>query len=313
MERKNITSYQKDGFASLHPAVQFLYFMTVISFAMFFRHLIFLLLSFLGASLYLWYLKRKAAAAFLGHLAFPVIVLFTVFNPLFSHEGSTILLYFPNGNPLTEESIWFGLHSGIMLGCVLIWCSCIYEIFTSDKLMGLFGSYAPSFTLLISMVFRFIPKCYGQFKRIREVWNAAPQGKRQGKRQGKGQGKRKGQITRNFQIVSIVTTWALETSVETAESMRARGYGIGRRRQFQKVFWEQRDTFFCILFLIGAGIELWAIAEKKIFMTYYPVLRMNEMSPGAGIFYGIETVLCLIPFLMGIWEELRWHYWKSGI
>lgn len=33
-------------------------------------------------------------------------------NPAFSHEGRTILRYLPSGNPLTLESILYGIAQG---------------------------------------------------------------------------------------------------------------------------------------------------------------------------------------------------------
>ena len=37
-------------------------------------------------------------------------------NPAFNHEGATLLTYLPSGNPLTLESILYGLAAGARLG-----------------------------------------------------------------------------------------------------------------------------------------------------------------------------------------------------
>lgn len=62
------------------------------------------------------YLKgRKTVKVFLIGML-PVCLLTMVMNPLFSHAGATMLFYMRNGNPVTLESIVYGLASGLMLG-----------------------------------------------------------------------------------------------------------------------------------------------------------------------------------------------------
>ena len=45
----------------------------------------------------------------------PACLLMMVINPLFSHEGATMLFYLKDGNPVTLESILYGV------GSVLCW------------------------------------------------------------------------------------------------------------------------------------------------------------------------------------------------
>ena len=63
----------------------------------------------------------------------PVFLISAAVNPLFNHQGITLILYLKNGNPLTLESILYGLAAGVMLVSVLNWFSCYQVVMTSDK------------------------------------------------------------------------------------------------------------------------------------------------------------------------------------
>ena len=202
---------KKDVFSTYHPVVNFLYFVLVIGCSMFVMHPVFLACSCLGGLAYYLYLSRWKAVKTTLWMMLPVFVLSAVLNPLFTHQGVTLLWYFPNGNPLTLESILYGLGAGVMLVCVLNWFSCYQVVMTSDKFIYLFGKVIPAMSLILSMVFRFVPKFKAQIEKVstsqkcigRDVTNGSiPARARHG-----------------MKILSVMTTWALENSVETADSM----------------------------------------------------------------------------------------------
>ena len=96
-----------------HPAVSFSYFALVIACAMFFMHPLCLALSLLGAGC--------CAAQLVGGRGLrqrivwllPMALLAALVNPAFVHQGTTILTYFPSGNPLTLESMFYGVAAAI--------------------------------------------------------------------------------------------------------------------------------------------------------------------------------------------------------
>lgn len=77
-------------------------------------------------------------------------------NPLFIHNGETVL-FFMNDNPITLEAIIYGGVSSLMIVGVLLWCRCYGAILTTDKFLYLFGRLIPKLGLILSMAFRFIP------------------------------------------------------------------------------------------------------------------------------------------------------------
>ena len=296
---------RQDVFGSYHPLVNFLYFVLVLGCSMFVMHPVFLLCSLAGGLGYYLYLKRGKALKTMLWLMLPVFLLAALVNPLFTHEGATILTYFRSGNPLTLESIVFGLGTGVMLVSVVNWFSCYQEVMTSDKFIYLFGKAIPAMSLVLSMVFRFVPKFKAQIERVstaqkcigRDVTNGTvPQ-----------------KAWHGMKILSVMTTWALENSVETADSMKSRGYGLRGRNNFSIYRFDSRDRLVMALMGLMGLVVLGGIGTKTVQFFYYPVLRMNETTPWAVLVYVCYGALCLLPLVMNGIEEIKWHYLQSKI
>ena len=78
------------------------------------------IISFASALTYAVQIEGKKAILFALKFCLPLMLLTAFINPAFNHEGITILTYFPTGNPLTLESILYGLSAGCMLGTILM-------------------------------------------------------------------------------------------------------------------------------------------------------------------------------------------------
>ena len=131
-------------FKTYHPIVNFLYFVLVIGFSCFFMHPVCLAVSLLCGFVYSVMLKGKKAVKTNLIYMLPMLVVMALVNPLFNHEGVTIIKYLPSGNPLTAESILYGICAAAMIASVICHFSCYNEIMTSDKFMYLFGKIIPA-------------------------------------------------------------------------------------------------------------------------------------------------------------------------
>ena len=156
----------EDAFARCHPAVNLLYFALVLTGTMFFWHPACQLLSLGFGLAYLVYLEHWPAVCRRLRWMVPLFVLTALINPAFSHAGATILAYFPSGNPLTLESIWFGLASAGMLLAALCWCFCCADILTTDKIVCLLGRALPALSLLLAMHCALFHGCGGRCRRL---------------------------------------------------------------------------------------------------------------------------------------------------
>ena len=156
----------RDSFSTYHPAVNLLFFTEVLGFSMFLLHPVCLAVSLAGAAAYDLYLNGKKALAFCLKGILPMMAVTALLNPCFNHQGATILAYLPSGNPLTLESILYGLAAAAMLAAVVLWFACFNTVITSDKFVYLFGRVIPSLSLVLSMALRFVPRFKAQLRTV---------------------------------------------------------------------------------------------------------------------------------------------------
>ena len=105
----------RDTFSGYHPIINFLYFVLVLGFTMFFMHPGSLLISLAAALSYAITLNGRRMLRFSLAALLPMMLMAALINPLFNHEGVTILSYLPTGNPLTLESLIYGVAAALMI------------------------------------------------------------------------------------------------------------------------------------------------------------------------------------------------------
>ena len=292
-------------FKTYHPIVNFIYFVFVIGFSCFFIHPGCLFVSLLCGFIYSVMLKgRKAIKNNLIYML-PMMLLMAFINPFFNHQGVTILGYFKSGNPLTLESIIYGFCAAAMILSVICWFSCYNQIMTSDKFIYLFGKIVPAMSLIISMTLRFIPKFSAQ---LRVVINA---------RRCMGHDVSKGSIIKRAKngltILSIMTTWSLENAIETADSMRSRGYGIPGRTFFCVFSFDKRDkkAFFCIMAL-GIYLLIGCLAGGMHFQFFPSIKGVLPSVFNMSLFLSYIG-LCICPIIIELLEVKKWKALRSKI
>lgn len=295
----------KDMFSGCHPIINFVFFTIVMLFTMCFLQPYYLGVSFLAAFCYSVYLNGLRGLKFNLLIALPMLILAAVLNPLFTHEGMTILTYFGNGNPLTLESILYGLASAVMFTAVILWFSCYNAIMTSDKFIYLFGRVIPAISLVFSMVLRFVPNFKSQLKIISNGQKCIGRDLHQGTRRQR--------IYNGFRILSILVTWALENGIETADSMRSRGYGLNGRTSYSFFRFDTRDKILSVAIFLMLVITFVPVITGDVFIYYYPMVQMNDPTVWAILDYIVFSVLCFLPLLLDVVEDVKWHVLKSRI
>lgn len=290
----------ENAFDSYHPAVNFIYFVSVILIAMTVMNPYFLGVGICAGILYVILLKGKKSLPSIFGIILPMFILISLLNPVFTHKGMTILGYIRD-NPITLEAVFYGIASATMLVTVVAWFLCYGEIMNSEKTIYLFGRVVPSVALLLSMSLRLIPKFKTQFVRI-----SASQ-----KLIGKNitQGNIIQRAKNGLNILSILMTWALENSIETADSMKARGYGLRGRSFFSSFSFKKRDgILLSLISLCMVGIFLLYMGKAGRCL-YYPYLKLPAFSMGFMVMVVLYGVLCFIPVGLQIIER---HGFKNG-
>ena len=295
----------RDTFSSYHPMVNFVFFALVLGCTMFFMHPVSLCISMVSAFGYSLYLKGWKTVRFSLLYLLPMMVMTAVLNPTFNHEGVTILTYLPSGNPLTLESIAFGIGAAGMLAAVVLWFSCYTEVMTSDKFVYLFGRILPALSLLLSMALRFVPKFQAQFRVVREGQKCV------------GRDISDGNILMRMKhtvtIFSIMVTWALENAIETADSMKSRGYGLSGRTAFSIYRFDSRDKWSMVWLLFCGAVILGGAILGHLDWRYFPTIKGTAASIWSVMIQLIYFALCSTPVFLNRREDRKWNCLRSEI
>lgn len=282
----------EDSFGKLNPIVVFLYFFVVFASTMLLFNIFVTLIALIFGVAYGLKLSGSKMLLFNLKVLLPVFLVTTAINPLFNHRGVTILFYLNNGNPITLESIYCGVGAGLMFISVIAWFNCYNKIMTSDKFIYVFGRIIPSLSLVISMILRFVPLFNQQRKKIYNAQLAM--------------GAKKATLWQKINIsavtMNILLTWGLENAVDTADSMRSRGYGLKGRTSFAIYKFDTRDKIVSTILALLLAILLYSVAKGSFTMRYYPSFYMADINIASYIFY---AVLVGFPIIMDFFVENR--------
>lgn len=290
-----------DAFARCHPAVNFAFFLGAIGCAVVIQHPAYLTVGITsGVCYYLLLHGRKGVKNILAML--PIFLILTLANPLFNTYGERVLFrYF--GKPYTLEALRYGLAIGGIFLEMLLWFGCYNAVLTSDKFTALFGNLIPALSLLLVMVLRLIPNLMRKAAQIA------------GARKSIGKGATGGDTNREkledgMSILGALTSWALEGSVVTADSMRSRGYGTSKRTSFMiyRMTWLDVGLLATLTVLLLVAV----FAGDKT-ASFTPVMDIAKIDGWNSLGLLAYAAFLLLPTVLHIKEAIQWHISRSKI
>ena len=286
------------GFSSVHPFVCFTYYFLIIVFAMLLFHPVYLLLSLAAAIIYniLFDKGKTLLKSWRLYVIMGMAVL--IANPLFSHRGSRVLFYFVD-NPITLEAVTYGVIMALSLLTVLVTFVSFQHVVDHHKFMYLFSSFLPRTAFLIMMSIRFIPLLIIRLKQITIVR------KTMGMDATRGTVKKR--VSDGMQILHILITWSLEEALQTADSMKARGYGISKRSSYFEYRMGKRDWILLTIELLLAAVIItgWYLGYGTL--KIYPALGVMSANLTYLMFYTAFGILLVIPIFEEGREILAWR------
>lgn len=293
------------GFTNYHPAAQLIFFVSAISFTMFIMHPIMLMISLVTASLYVLYSGGLRAFIKSVRITFLTSVMVIIINPLISHQGITVITYLPDGNPLTVESFLFGIAAALLMSCTLKWFYSVNRIFTSDRVIYLFGKITPKLALLISMTLNFVSKFTAQLKIVRAAQYSLGRDITTGSVLVR--------IKNGIRILSAMIQWSLENSIDTADSMKSRGYGLKKRTSFSLFRIVFHDVALISVVLIADIYMILAYKAGTLEYSYYPFFEIPIPDFYTISTYVVFAFLCALPMIIDIREDRKWKSIRSKI
>ena len=284
------------GFEQCHPAVNLIYFAAVIFGMIAFKHPIFLAISFLCAFAYSVKRNRWRAVIF-NTVLIPAAIIYALYYSSYHHFGLTDLGTNFTGNHWTLESIVYGLVIGFVVVGVMVWSSCVYSVFTTDKVVYLFGRVSPRLSLFLAVLLRMVPRIKGEARRINKA------------RQGVGRGANQGNIFRRFlncvAIFSMLISWTIGALATASDSMRSRGSILRGRTAFSIYRFDNRDRAYVIALFACLTVTYMGYLLRQTWMVYDPRLLWTPITAMSYVFYAGYAFFCLMPLGLELWTEWR--------
>ena len=300
-----------------HPWVSTVYYLAIIGLTMFSNSPVLLLISFFGAAIYALYLKNidgqygesndsfggATPGSLLKSIAI-MLVLISLFgcliNGFFTHNGATVLFYI-GPNRITLEAFIYGLVMALLVVSVITWFMSFGAVMTSDKLINVFGRLSPVLGLTVAMIFRFVPLLRKRYKEIKMGQKAL----------GRSVSETKGFINKmrqGIKEISILISWSLEASIESADSMSARGYGLPGRTSYRIFKFGRRDGIMIGIIFLLAAVVIAGFVMGVSTTYYYPTFEVQWNNQGAftALMYTAFTLLALLPTIVEYMGELAW-------
>ncbi|MBQ7581106.1 MAG: energy-coupling factor transporter transmembrane protein EcfT [Clostridia bacterium] len=293
----------RSAFYRYHPLPLFLYFVFVLLLTMFSFDPILLTVSLLGAVSFFIFVNRSRLKVKNFILYSIVFLTATLSNPLFSHNGITVL-FFMGDNAVTLESIYYGMNIGLMIVSVMIWCRNYSICVTEDKFLYLFSKPLPKAALILSCAIRFIPLFRQKFRQISDAQKGL----------GMYETKKGFQKLRFLlNVFSALVTWSLEKSIETADSMKSRGYELKGKTSFSPFVFRKRDCVLLVSSIVLFFATVVGIASGSFEFSFYPVVTAAPWTKLKTVCLAAFTFYSLIPLFVELKENYLWKYYVSKI
>lgn len=288
------------AFEDVCPSVIFIYYCSLIGIVMFSQSPVLIALAMLGGQAYVLVgdLVRSARDRLTGVALFAILALI---NPIFSHNGRTVLLVI-NDAPITLEAVIYGCVSAAVIVTVLGLFRSFSDIMTRDKLLYVFGRISPRMALVLSLGLRYISLLRIRARAISDTQRAL------------GLYKEDNiycKFKSDLRVFSILITWALENGITTADSMTARGYGTAKRTYYSVFKFGRYDALLLCITLICFAITVLAMLLGALDTVYYPSIELEKMTPLALAAYFAYGLLAMLPAIIDLWERIRWRYLLS--
>lgn len=282
-------------FYDFHPLTLIVYFASVIAFSMVTMNPIMLSISTAGAFSAVFITKKKTD--FKVYLILFIAICVT--NPIFSHNGVTVLCYI-FGQRVTLEALFYGVGAGLLILSIMYWFKLFSYVFTEDKIVWLIGKISPKLCVVFCMALRFVPMFKENAQNIYDAQISMGIFDKD---------TIKGKINLATNVLSALISLSVENAIETADTMSSRGFNGKKRSSYSLLSVSVRDVIFTVATIFLDAVTLFFIMRGDGKFFYYPEIRFFGFSP----LYVFFVTLCALPIINEVGEEIKWKYLISKI
>ncbi|MEW9182978.1 energy-coupling factor transporter transmembrane component T [Bacillus mycoides] len=291
----------KISFSSLHPFVNFFYYIGVMILCMMCLHPLFLI----GAIILIVILNivqgngEKIRNMLPSTIVFFLMVI--LFNSLLTHRGATTLFWLGDSR-IKLEAVMFGLVMGLLLVAIMFTFASYNDIISSHKFLYLFSRISPKVALLTMITVRFVPLFIRRLKKITLVQKT--------KGVQLDSGSLIERIKNGMKLLQVLLVCSLEDALQTADSMQARGFGVTKRTTYIRYRMERRDLYtlsYLVFLLITSFIFSYYGGGELII---YPKVESILFQQYDGMMFFLFMMFISLPIMMEGRESIWWRMQK---
>lgn len=259
----------KERFEKFHPFIPFLFYVGAVSLLLLLLHPFYLGVGLLLILIINFFHDRFQGLKRWLFLIITSFILMIVINPLFNERGRHLLFEVGQHRVTLEAVVYGGMNAMSIIGVIAVFVS-YNVIMTPNKLLFLFAKILPQFAVLLMLTLRFIPLMRRRLEEISVV------------QRSKGifvnQGKWSFRIKTGMLYVQALLTYSLEEAIQTADSMKARGYGNGPRSSYEYFKFKKTDAA-AVVFLVGLFVFiLFNRVHGLGYLTIYPIMETWQLT-----------------------------------
>lgn len=292
--------YIESAFHRYHPYVSFFYYICVGILGLFLNHPLFL---FVACLLLIAVNYSHGSKDVLKRLPMLIVSAFVIvlLNMFLVSKGEHVLFSI-YGRSITTEATMFGIVMALSIILILLLFISFNNILNGNKFLFIFSRFLSRTAFLVMLAIRFVPLLKKRLEEITDVQRI--------KGLTISSGTLKQRCQNGMTLIQILLTWSLEEAIETADSMKARGYGIGNRSSYIPYKMTYRDRV-CLL-VLGSLLIICLVGGFFGYgrINIYPAISSLQLTWMEWLLMINAFILLSFPLLVEGREQLRWKSYQ---
>jgi energy-coupling factor transport system permease protein len=289
----------KSRFYTFHPAVNFSYYIGSIALIMLFKHPLFLVIGLLILLINHYFTDRFKSLFRWFYLLLVTGSMIFIITPLFNERGRHLLFEVVEHRVTLEAVLYGGMSALSIMGIMVLFVS-YNEVLTPNKLLFLFSKFLPQFAVLLMLTLRFIPLMRRRLSEISSVQMT--------KGISLSHGAWKERMRKGMQYIQVLITFSLEEAIQTADSMKARGYGQYKRTAYEHFRMKSSDIVALFYFFILFSVCLYGQLNGLGVLNVYPFLETTSLLAIEIPYLILYVLFFSFPLYVEIGGVIRWRF-----
>jgi energy-coupling factor transport system permease protein len=284
--------------SKLHPFTAFCYYAGALAMLIFFQHPVFLLAGFVLV-LFVNFVQDRCRG--LQRWLFFMItsgLLILIVNPLFNERGRRVLFEIGE-HRFTMEAVTLGGMSALSIMAIIALFVSYNEIMTPNKLLFLFARAMPQFAVLLMLTLRFIPLMRIRLEEISAVQSS------KGISVGSGTVRQRAKNGMNY--IQALLVFSLEEAIQTADSMKARGYGSGKRSAYHHFRFRGMDWASLGLLIVLFAFTVYGRMNTWGMLEVYPLMESFALSSQDAVHLAAFALYIGFPIIIELKGVFGWR------